>query len=99
MYSEIYVISFLACFVLARRLDYRNVVLFTLVVTAASLLSSMLFFVLSAIFDRDFEQFDLVFRLCLPQALLTGSFGPLVAAVLSFLDKKAFGAQREGLFR
>ena len=64
-----------------------------------SLLSSVLFFVLSAIFDRDFEQFDLIFRLAIPQALLTAPMGPIVSGLLSFIDDKFGLVEREGGFR
>lgn len=96
---EIYVLVFLCCFALTRRLDYRNVVLLTLVTFGASLVSSFLFFVFSAIFDRDFEEFDLVFRLALPQALITSPMGPIVAGLLAFLDRKLAGSEKDGVFR
>jgi len=96
---EIYVLVFLCCFALTRRLDYRNVVLLTLVTFGASLVSSFLFFVFSAIFDRDFEEFDLVFRLALPQALITSPMGPIVAGLLAFLDRKLAGTEKDGVFR
>lgn len=99
MHVEIYVLLYLACVALTRRLDYRNVVLTTVVVMLASLLSSVLFFVLSAIFDRDFEQFDLIFRLAIPQALLTAPMGPIVSGLLSFSDDKFGLVEREGGFR
>jgi rod shape-determining protein MreD len=99
MYVEIYVLVMLACFGLARRLDYRNVVLMTLVALCASLASSMLFFVFSAIFDRDFEQFDLVFRLAIPQALITAPMGPIVAGIAGWVDGRITPHDRDGLFR
>lgn len=99
MHVEIYVLVFMACFALARRLDYRNVVLLTVVVMCASLLSSLLFFVLSAIFDQDFEEFDLIFRLAIPQALITAPMGPIVGGILGYLDRKLLAVEKEGLFR
>ena len=100
MYVEIYVLIFLACFLLSRRFDYKNVVLITLVVIGASLFSSVLFFVLSAIFDRDFEQFDMVFRLAVPQALLAAPMGPIVAGLLAYLERKLLSSDpTEGMFR
>ncbi len=99
MYVEIYVLVFLGCVALSRRLDYRNVVLLTLVVMAASVASSVLFFVLSAIFDRAFEEFDMVFRLVIPQALITAPMGPIAAGLLGAIDARLFSAEREGGFR
>jgi len=99
MYAEIYVLVFLVCYIVARRLDYRNVVLITVVVMCASLFSSTLFFILSAIFDRDFEQFDLVFRLAIPQALITAPMGPIVSGILARVDARLFLTEKEGIFR
>ncbi len=99
MYVEIYVLVMLACHALSRRLDYRNVVLMTLVALCASLASSMLFFVFSAIFDRDFEQFDLIFRLAIPQALITAPMGPIVAGLAGWLDGRLIPRDSDGLFR
>jgi len=99
LYVEIYVLIYLSCFALSRRLDYRNVVLITLVVMCGSLISSLLFFVLSAIFDRDFEQFDMIFRMALPQALITAPMGPIVSGILSYLDDKVLPGDKEGVFR
>jgi len=99
MYVEIYVLVFMACYALAWRLDYRNVVLITLIVMCASLMSSLLFFVLSAIFDRDFEEFDLIFRMAIPQALITAPMGPIVSGILSYLDRKILATEKEGLFK
>lgn len=99
MYVEVYVLVMLACHALSRRLDYRNVVLMTLVALCASLASSMLFFVFSAIFDRDFEQFDLIFRLAIPQALITAPMGPIVAGLAGWLDGHLIPRDSDGLFR
>ncbi len=99
MYVEIYVILVLGCYALTRRLDYRNVVLITLVTLFASLLASLLFFVMSAIFDRDFEQFDLIFRMAIPQALITAPMGPIIAGMAHWLDEKILPSERDGLFR
>lgn len=99
MYVEIYSLIFLCCHALSRRIDYRSVLLITVVTMAASLLSSTLFFVFSAIFDRDFDQFDLVFRLALPQALISSPMGPIVGGVLGYLDGRFFQAEKEGLLR
>jgi rod shape-determining protein MreD len=99
MYVEIYVLVFLACVALSRRLDYKNVILMTLAVILASLASSLLFFVLSAIFDRDFEEFDMVFRLAIPQALITAPMGPIVAGILGAIDSKLLSSEGDGAFR
>jgi len=99
MHVEIFALVFLACYALSRRMDYRNVVLMTLVVAVASLVASTLFFALSAIFDRDFEEFDLVFRLAIPQAVITSPMGPIVAGLLAWVDRKLFLIEKEGTFK
>jgi len=98
LHVEIYLLIFLACVILSNRFDYRNTVLMTAVTAGASLLASFLFFVFVAIFDRDFEQFDLIFRLAIPQALITAPMGPIVAALLKWVDKKLTD-ERDGTFR
>ncbi len=85
-HAEIYVIIFLVCTFVASRLDYRNPVLTSFVLFCASLLSSLLLFVFLAIFDRDFDQFDLIFRLALPQALITAPMGPIMAGIVKMVD-------------
>jgi rod shape-determining protein MreD len=99
MYVEIYALIFMVCYAVARRLDYRNVVLMTLATLGASLLASLLFFVLSAIFDRDFEEFDMIFRLAIPQALITAPMGPIVAGILLWLDERIMSTERDGQFK
>ncbi len=78
IHSEIYTVVFLGGVLLSKRLDFRQPVIFMLVTAAASLLSSSLFFVFSAVFDQDFDQYGLVMRLILPQALISAPLGPPV---------------------
>jgi len=99
MHVEIFVAVFLACAAVSRRLDYRGAVLMSVVVVCSSLVSSLLFFVFSAIFDRDFEQFDLIFRLAIPQALISAPIGPIVGGLLSLLDRRILLVDRDGLFK
>jgi rod shape-determining protein MreD len=99
LHVETFVAVFLAGAALSRRLDYRGAVLMALTVVVASLASSFLFFILSAIFDRDFEEFDLIFRLAIPQALVSAPMGPIVGGILSFIDNRVLQVEREGLFR
>lgn len=95
---EIYLLIYLGCILLSSRLDYRNPILMSLVLFVASLLSSFLLFVFLAIFDRDFEQFDLIFRLSIPQALITTPMGPILAAALKLVDSW-FTEDKPGMFR
>lgn len=87
MHSEIYLVVYLLALLLSKRLDYRPPIVFMLVTGAASLLASGVFFVLSAIFDQLFDQFDLVVRLMVPQALIAAPFGPVVAGVCGLTDR------------
>jgi hypothetical protein len=99
LHVEMYVLLFLACHALSRRFDYRNVVLHTAVQFVTTLTATVLLFVFCAIFDRDFEAFDMILRLALPQALITAPFGPVVGGLLSFLDRRLTAAEKEGTFR
>ncbi len=87
MHSEIYLLVYLLALLLSKRLDYRPSIMFMLVTGAASLLASGVFFVLSAIFDQLFDQFDLVLRLMVPQALIAAPFGPVVAGICGLTDR------------
>jgi len=87
MYSEIYLVVYLLALLLSKRLDYRPPIMFMLVTGAASVLASGVFFVLSAIFDQLFDQFDLVLRLMAPQALIAAPFGPVVAGLCGLTDR------------
>jgi rod shape-determining protein MreD len=87
MHSEIYLLVYLLALLLSKRLDYRPSIMFMLVTGAASLLASGVFFVLSAIFDQLFDQFDLVLRLMVPQALIAAPFGAVVAGICGLTDR------------
>jgi len=87
MHSEIYMVVFLLAFFLSKRLDYRPPIMFLLVTAAASAVSSLVFFALSAIFDQVFDQFGLVFRLLAPQALIAAPFGPVIAGLCALVAR------------
>jgi rod shape-determining protein MreD len=86
-YVEIYLLVFLACSFTSTRLDYRNPVLMSIVLFCASILASLLMFSFLAIFDRDFNQFDLIWRLSIPQALITAPMGPILLYVSSLIER------------
>lgn len=85
IHSEIYTMIFLLAVLLSKRLDFRHPFIFMLVTAVASLCSSMLFFVFSAVFDQDFEQYGLVMRLMLPQGLISAPIGPPVGALAALV--------------
>ena len=87
LHSEIYLVVYLVALLLSKRLNYRPSIMFMLVTGAASILASGVFFVLSAIFDQLFDQFDLVLRLMTPQALIAAPFGPVVAGLCALTDR------------
>ena len=87
MHSEIYLVVYLLALLLSKRLDYRPPIVFLLVTGVASLLGAGIFFVLSAIFDQLFDQFDLVLRLMVPQAIIAAPFGPVVAVLCGLTDQ------------
>jgi len=86
-YVEIYLLVFLACSLTSTRLEYRNPVLMSIVLFCASILASLLMFSFLAIFDRDFNQFDLIWRLAIPQALITAPMGPILLYVSSLIER------------
>ena len=87
LHSEFYLVVYLVALLLSKRLNYRPSIMFMLVTGAASILASGVFFVLSAIFDQLFDQFDLVLRLMTPQALIAAPFGPVVAGLCALTDR------------
>lgn len=93
LHSEIFVIVCLAGRLLSKRLDFRHPLVFLVVTAVASALSSSLFFVFSAVFDQSFDQYGLVARMLLPQALISAPFGPVVAFLAGLVTRgveKAF---------
>lgn len=99
LHMEIYVVVFLLCLLVTRKLDYRSPVLMTLLVGLCSLASTGLMLVFLAIFDQDFNDFSLVLRMAVPQAFISAPFGPIVAALLGLVDRNILGFGKDGVFK
>jgi rod shape-determining protein MreD len=78
LHTEIAVLSFLLMRLGVRKLAVAGAVPLMLATFAMSLLSSLLFFLLSAVFDRSFDAFSMVFSVMIPNALVTAPFAPLL---------------------
>jgi len=83
LHAEIAVLVFMAAWPLVRRLSPRSTLAVVAVTFVASLLSSGLFFVLTAIFDRHFAAYGLIGRAALPNALVTVPVAALLFPVLA----------------
>ena len=87
MFMHISVVLFLTTRAVSSQLDLRSVPLSMLAAFVASLLTSLLFLVLTLIFDRSFDDYALVFRMMGPQALVTAPFAPVLFLLLDKIDK------------
>ena len=99
MNMEILVVILLVSRFFASKLPVRG--LATLVVTTVFLtvVSALLFVLLSLLFDKHFEAYRVVFRLMVPVALVTAPFAPVVFFLLDRLDGLfARAKQRDSLF-
>jgi rod shape-determining protein MreD len=86
MHMEIFVVVFFVVRYFAAKLMVRGLPTMVMTVFFASILASVLFGVLSLIFDPTFNEFGLVGRLTLPVALVTAPFGPVVFFLLDRVD-------------
>lgn len=86
MHMEIFVVAFFVMRFFAGRLLVRG--LPTLMVTTAilSIISTLLFTLLTVIFDRGFTNYGMLMRLMVPVALVTAPFAPLVFFLLDRVD-------------
>jgi rod shape-determining protein MreD len=97
MHMAIYAILFHVIRLLAGKLQVRGVVTMMVTVGVASLLSTGLFALLSLIFDKTFDNYELVFNLMVPLALVTAPFGPMVFYLMDRIDG-LFTRKTPGLF-
>ncbi len=97
MHMEIFVIIFFLVRYFAGKVLVRGLPTLMITVFVISLLASCLFALLSLLFDRNFTDYGLVFRLLVPVALVTAPFAPGVFYVLDRADG-VFNRQRDTLF-
>jgi rod shape-determining protein MreD len=90
MHMEIFVLIFFVGRFLVGRVRVKGMGTLVIASMLASLLASLLFALLSLIFDptyKDFINFDLIFRLMGPQALVTAPFAPFIFFLLNWVDR------------
>ena len=87
MHMHVAVVVLLLTRALSTRLDIRPTAMSILVAGVASLLSSVLFLLLTLIFDRTFDDYALVLRMLGPQALITAPFAPIIFLLLEKVDR------------
>ncbi len=87
LYTHIAVVVFLLARGLSGRMNIRSLVTAILVTFFASIVSSVLFLGLSAVFDRTFDSFDVILRMMLPQAMVTAPFAPILFALFDKADR------------
>lgn len=95
---EVLLIVFLAARAFSGKVALRTPVPIMVSCALASLVGSLLFFGLSAIFDRVFDSYSMLFRVMGPNALITAPFGPLVFYVFRRVDDVFSRRRRETLF-
>lgn len=98
MYMHIAVVLFLLSHAVARQLNLRPVGLSVFAAFVASLLSSLLFLLLTLVFDRSFEQYGLIVKMMGPQGLVTAPFAPLVFLLLERLDRMTLRRRSGSIF-
>lgn len=81
MHTEISVLLFLLARLAVGKMSLQSPVVAMLVTLVASVLSTALFFGLTAIFDRQFDAYRLIFQVMVPNALVTAPFAPLLFPV------------------
>lgn len=81
LFTEINVLVVLAAQLLQRRVDMRSTVPMMATAAATSLVASVLFLLLAAIFDRDFSGSDQLLTMALPLALMTMLAAPILFAL------------------
>ena len=97
MHMAIYAVLFQVLRYLSSKLQVRGVATMMVTVALASLLSTSLFALLSLIFDKTFDNYQLVFRLMVPLALVTAPFAPMVFFFMDRIDG-LFNRNASGLF-
>jgi rod shape-determining protein MreD len=87
LYMHIAVVLFLGTRAIAAHLNLRPVVVSVFAAFVASLASSLLFLLLTLVFDRSFENYALIFRMMGPQALVTAPFAPILFLLFERVDR------------
>ena len=86
LYTQIMILIFYVARLVMSRVSFRSPLLLMAFAFVTSLLASVLFFLLSLLFVRDFTDYLLVFKMFLPQAIITAPFAPVVFYLAEWID-------------
>jgi len=98
LFTETLVILFLLARGVASKMTVAGPVAVMLVGFCASLLSQVLFLVLTGIFDQSFSGYQQGVRAMVPNALITAPFAPLVFIIYAKVDNLMSRRRRENMF-
>ena len=87
MHMEIFAVLFLVVRSITAHLVLRSTAALVVLSAIASVLASLLFALLSLLFDTHFHAFGLVLRMMLPLALVTAPFAPGIFFLLDRTDR------------
>jgi len=96
---EIMGITYLVAMGLAARFHLSRPLPLMVAVFVCSIMSTLLFFIFSLLFDRGFSQPSRVLLWAVPHALLTAAIAPLFYKLLEAIDERIRGRRaRDGIF-
>lgn len=93
---EIMGIMYLVAMGLAARVHLLRTLPLLVVAFVCSLMSTLLFFLFSILFDRDFSQYGSVLLWAVPHAVITAMLGPLLFRLLGAIDERLRGRRSTG---
>ena len=96
MHTEILAIMFMVSLGLASRFHLLRPLPLIVVALVCSLMETLLFFLFSILFDRDFSQYSTVLLWGVPHAIVTALLGPLLFLLLGAIDTRIRGRRQSG---
>lgn len=102
MHMELLALMFLLSRGLVARFNLLRPLPLMLVTIICSVTKTLLYFLFSVVFDRDFSNYDSIFLWALPHAAVAALFAPLLFALFWAIDRRLLGhrdTDRQGLFR
>jgi rod shape-determining protein MreD len=96
MHIEILSLMFLVAIGLAARVQMLQTLPLIVVAFVCSLMETLLFFLFSLLFDRNFGQYTAVLLWAVPHAFITAMLGPLVFKLLGAVDGRLRGKRVTG---
>lgn len=96
MNTEIMGIMFLVGLGLSARFQLLRTLPLVVVAFVCALMKSLLFFLFSILFDRNFSQYEAVLLWSVPHALVAAVFAPFLFLLLGLLDRGSAGRRARG---